>query len=426
MNNSLLTHQPGDRDVTWGPQQDGLVFLNQLFAGLIDPPCPLTGAIALTNGTVVITSEVAHLDSLHFVIAMLDASGELQQGFGQNGFIIGNFTPALNAGGGNVAQGANGLFYMVGWSKSPVSLDPEIAILCFDTQGNRVPAFGINGQIIVPNTPQFIYLGGIPFIRTLDDGSIIVGANYAVGPSKVEIATLMKFDAQGKLVTSFGQVGMAFIDLPDPQASTSVKDGIVLSNGRILIAGDAHPSGVMKHALVAMLNPDGSFNPLFGDPAHPGRRLVSRNVSDTQFDAVFERASGKFLAAGSVDKSRQRETCGFVSGFDDTGKDDVGFNAGNPLETYRAPRVPTSWRNLCTSGADIYLAGGEQGLYSARLGLNGQPDPAFGQGGYVTEPLSPMVPHSCLVLYSSGLLLLGFNGPGLGGNSGSLIRYHLT
>ena len=131
-------------------------------------------------------------------------------------------------------------------------------------------------------------MGESPVIRTLAGGSILVGANYVTGVPNVETATLLKFDALGFPVKTFGKEGRVEIKLPDGTTSTALNDCHILSNGRILVAGHALAQGEKKHGFVAMLNPDGTFSSKFGTA---GILLVDSQTADTEFDALRNRAA---------------------------------------------------------------------------------------------------------------------------------------
>lgn len=193
------------------------------------------------------------------------------------------FATPGNAGGTKTAVG-DGRVFMVGWSTSPDCLDPHIEILCIDSRGSWDKKFGDDGRVIVKNTSGcHPCIGESPVIRTLAGGSIIVGANYVTALLNVETATLLKFDALGFPVKTFGKEGRVEIKLPDGTASTALKDCHILSNGRILVAGHALAQDEMKHGFVAIFNPDGTPSSKFGTA---GILLVNGQHADTEFDAL--------------------------------------------------------------------------------------------------------------------------------------------
>ncbi|MHC8392972.1 NHL repeat-containing protein [Pseudomonas sp. LB3P93] len=178
----------------------------------------------------------------------------------------------------------NGRVFMAGWSTSPDALDPHIQILCIDSRGAWDKNFGDIGRVIIKNTNgSHPCIGGSPVIRTLAGGSIIAGANYVTGVPNIETATLLKFDALGFPVKTFGKEGRVEIKLPDVTTPTVLNDCHILSNGRILIAGHALAQDEMKRGFVAMLNPDGTLSSTFGNA---GILLVDGQNADTEFDAM--------------------------------------------------------------------------------------------------------------------------------------------
>lgn len=206
------------------------------------------------------------------------------------------FAPPDNAG-------ADGRIFRVGWSRSPDYRVPPLEIQCIDSHGALDKNFGDHGRVIVKNTSDHApCIGGSTVIKTLAAGSLIVGANYATGT--VETATLLKFDALGFPVKTFGKEGRVEITLPDAAASTSLNNCHILDNGRILVAGHAQPQGDLKQGLLAMLNPDGTLNSKFGTA---GILLIGCPNAHTKFYAIAQQDSKTFQVTGGVGQSRQRE-----------------------------------------------------------------------------------------------------------------------
>ncbi|CAI8880587.1 putative Delta-60 repeat protein [Pseudomonas sp. IT-347P] len=413
----------GSRDESWGPDKDGMVVFSKLFPPHADHWYPLTGTLVLTDGSVLVTSSVTQGETSHFSIAKLNPLGELDKRFAQEGLLTGLFVSNLPAYGGPLAQGADGRIYMLASSKSPDALDPEIAILCIDETGKRNEHFGNNGQIIVANkVNDRVFHGGPRFLRVLQNGDLLVGANGAVGPSRVPTAYLMKLDANGCLVASFGSSGIVDIKLPYP-AMTLWKDACVLADGRILGAGYARLKSGFNVGLLVMLNSSGSFNQIFGDdPKTPGFRLFTDENRPVELNAVTERTPGKFLAAGTVGDAVRSDAIGLLSGFDAAGKNDPDFNGGVTLENTVSLNDKSGWHALFAQGENIYVAGGSAHLLLASFKLDGTLNPAFAKDGVVEDESLSVIPVS-LTPYSSDRLLYGADSPGIG-RIGSVIRYY--
>lgn len=426
MSRSLSNNLPGSRDETWGPEKNGYLSLEHVFKEHPYSTNTLFGALLLGNDDLIIaTNDEDEEENGQFLITKVNSFGELDRSFGKDGFILDRFAPGSLAFSGEMVQGKDGRIYMFGASGfSLTQPDPEIAILCFDEAGNRVNEFGIDGQIIVENlVDERVFYGERRFIRVLEDGSLLIGTNGATGAARIETAYLMKFDARGNPVTSFGVSGVVDIKLPRTQATTYLTDGCILDDGRILVAGYSRPDGSTKSGLLAMLNPNGSLNLMFGDSATPGIRLFTKQRFDIELNAVTERALGKYLAAGSVKGSALQNTQGLVAGFDKLGKNDPDFNNGSLLESSLRPGFPTNWQNILAQGQHIYVAGGELGHYLLLIGLDGKPDPSFGDAGIVEESEDAFV-TTLLLAYSTDRLLYASNSIGPGSRLGSLYRYY--
>ncbi|MCU0119318.1 hypothetical protein N8H74_13725 [Pseudomonas sp. B2M1-30] len=424
MKTDTLTGAPGSRDEHWGPNKDGRIFIKDVFDDGQSDARQAQGALILDDGSTLIATTMMEAGLPHFSIAKLNALGELDERFGRKGFLTELFAPDLSAKAGEMVQGADGRIYMFGGSKAPDSLDTEMAVLCFDETGKRIEDFGTNGQIIIEKkVNDRVFHGHLPGrIRVLPDGSLLVVANGAIGPSRVTRGYLMKFDARGRPVTSFGNNGVVDINLPY-EAVTTLKDVCVLSDGRILLAGYAHAkSSRFSGGLLSMLNQNGSTNLIFGgDPNTPGFRLFAKADSNVSLNAVTEREPGKYLAAGSIGGVGATDAIGLLLGFDNQGKNDPEFNAGVALEGAVSPSHTTGWDALFTHGPNIYAAGGYD-LLLASLTPDGKLNPRFGTGGVVGEFMSGAA--NALLPYSSDRLLYVCNVIGLGGVSGVFYRYY--
>ncbi len=394
-----------NRDETWGPDRDGSLSLLVLGSEL-SAERPLMGALPLPDGSLMVSSEVSHGENVVAVVARLNEFGEPDNTFGHKGYVLESFETGTNAGGGQMALGRDGQVIMAGWSQMRHSLEAQLAILCLDRQGNRDPGFGDNGQVIIENTADRYALLGRQFVRLFSDGSLLIGVNFTIPASTTTVATLLKLDANGTPAQEFGINGRVEIKLPDASKTTWLSDCCILANDRILVAGYAQPSNVIKKGLLAMLNANGTANLLFGDSQTPGLLLVQPELADTEFLAVKQRAPNKFIAAGYIDQSRQLRDRGMLLGIDDFGAPDPQFNGGQLLQTSRYFRQPTRWDDVHVHGDHLLTGGGNEfGSYIACIGLDGEPNPEFGYEGYIEEPGRRSPTPNCFPIQRTRLCL---------------------
>jgi uncharacterized delta-60 repeat protein len=400
----------GDRDLNWGPNGDGSVAVGPALGDGQHSSLPLNGAAILPDGQLIVTSEI--LQDKLFVIGKLDKQGMLNPAFGENGRTVGKFTQGSESRAGAVTLANNDKILMAG------RYGPYVALLGLDSQGAWDQGFADKGEAIIYQFRN----GAASVIKVLPDANFIVGANYATGAeSTFDTATLLKFDDKGSLIASFGNEGKVEIRLPnDPTALTFLNDCAFLNDGRILVAGYAQTKDGKRQGLLAMLNANGSPNLLFGD--NGGILLISRHDTDIQFNAITQRDTNRFLAAGEMAKSQQEQSIGLFRGLDDSGKPDMAFNAGEMLETELVSDKSTRWDKVYTDNNDkIVVAGIGDGLYLARFTLDGMLDPSFSDDGYVVEEvLTDRV--ITLAPDTDDTILLGCNHGGLVQN-GALYRY---
>ncbi len=409
------TYLFGHRDVTWGPRRNGVLTLTQIFRDDPATARPLTGSTLLADGSLIITSSFEDFSRTVFVVGKLNQRGEVDATFGVDGRIKGAFLPDVNAYGGPITEDKkHERLLMAGSTWTTTHADPLPAILCLDQAGKRVPDFGNNGQLIVDFGSEQRYPVDTPtWVCSLSDGSFLVGVNYVRGPSRVRTATLLKFDEFGKPAGNFGKNGRSEIRLEDDSTATSLSDGCILDDGRILIAGYAQVSGGTKKALLAMLNADGSVHERFGDRQTPGVVLVAPEPVDAAFNAVRQRTTNTFMAAGYSDENTEFLRCGLLMGFDASGSADTEFNAGRLLISPRdAGCIPVNWEDLVFVDGHILAAGGNlSGSYIGCIKMAGEFEGDFApnSSGFLDETPIALSPPSLHYNAGNRQLVCGVN-----------------
>jgi uncharacterized delta-60 repeat protein len=185
------------------------------------------------------------------------------------------------------------------------------------------------------------------------------------------------FDGDGVATTNFHPV----VDLDDAATEIAIQP-----DGKILAAGGPFRGGP-KFAKLARFNPDGSFDPTFGD----GGKLLSDALGTVRDLALLP--DGRFLLAGSDQSSR-----GTVVRFRPDGTIDPTFDFDETVLSGRWARSNIAGAELLPDGRVVITgagtnatAGPESRPLLARLAPGGALDPTFGDGasgvpGFVLLP----------------------------------------
>lgn len=183
-----------------------------------------------------------------FLLARFKPNGELDQGFGEGGFVA---PPIVGTAGGSADLGG---------SEYEGSMAAGLAVM---SDGSVVLA----GETSQWSTWMATKLG--PFCTQCPQ------------------PMLARFKPNGELDPSFGKGGLLHLSKPDGSTfEGAVEQVTALADGKILISGFIHPAEP-KDTFVARLNPDGSYDPTFGDH---GLAILGFPCNDP--DPAQQRATG--------------------------------------------------------------------------------------------------------------------------------------
>ncbi|MGN6558302.1 MAG: hypothetical protein ACTHLH_09865 [Solirubrobacterales bacterium] len=192
-------------------------------AGLVRPTFPtdiffpsIFNALASDGGDLLAAGSTAGT----FLLARFDQAGNLDSGFGQGGFVM----PTVQ---GSVAEREAS-----SWAEDVVALPDHRILLGGGTSQWGVWSHGKSGAFC-QQCPQPL---------------------------------LARFDASGHLDPSFGNGGLLRLLKPDGSIfEGAVEQMATLPDGKILVKGYVPSSRVSSAPFVARLNPDGSYDPSFGE-----------------------------------------------------------------------------------------------------------------------------------------------------------------
>ncbi len=238
-------------------------------------------AIAIQPDGRIVVAGSLRAGTSSFLVARYNSDGSLDPSFGGGGFVTTGFT-AEGDGASAVGLQADGRIVVAGGGGpgSPfVAHNFEAAR--YEVDGNLDSSFGANGLAIVD-------MGGTSRGVVLEpDGRIVLGGT-SNGPSGHSRIALLGLLASGAMDPDFGAAGKVFTEVSTDSGCEALA---LQSDGKILAAGSAYPTGML---VVARYAPDGSLDAGFGASGIvtvPGGPSVSAMIVDHE---------GRVDLAGSI------------------------------------------------------------------------------------------------------------------------------
>ncbi len=247
------------------------------------------------------------------------------------------------------------------------------ALVRFNSDGTLDSTFGTSGGVTTP-----IGGGSLRFSALLiqpDGKLILVGFHTPGGPNARDIL-LLRYDANGALDTTFDGDGIVRSDLT-LNGTEEAYDAVLLSSGKILVAGRKAASSGFFDALIARYNVDGSLDTSFDgdgyvltDISAPGSLSTNDNAN-----AVTISPNGSILIAGSyTNQTTGQQSIALVRYMSD-GSLDASFDGDGMLKL-----------GTGVGGTDVLVQADTKIIAAISTGViklndNGSYDTSFGTGG---------------------------------------------
>ena len=272
------------------------------------------GIAIQSDGKVVAAgSTLGSIGDAKIVVARYNADGSLDLGFGANGKVV------TDVGAGDdwvtsVEIQADGKIVIVG-SKNVSSVDDDILLARYNTDGSLDTTFGSGGVVImpVPGGNDIDYLFSIAF---QSDGKIVVGGGTS-NATDVDMVAL-RYNGDGSLDSSFNGDGIAVVE--------NVGGGYVAiqPDGKILLA--SRGNGVT----VARYDEFGALDPSFGVNG-----IVETAVGGTEFSvqSIALQTNNKIVLAGFYPAGVSDDKDFAVARLNSNGSPDGSFDTDGIITT---------------------------------------------------------------------------------------------
>ncbi len=179
-------------------------------------------------------------------VARFNANGTLDTSFGSGGTVTTSFAPYSGDPLGLAIYPSTGQIVVVGKEGNDLIYGPAagIALERYNTNGSIDTSFGTSGQVITLNT-----YGAAKAVALQADGKIVVAAQTTDPSGTIWRWSLLRYNTDGSLDTTFGTGGIVQTGTADP-AHTSDLAVAIQADGNIVAAGYT-PSGTGYVFMVA-------------------------------------------------------------------------------------------------------------------------------------------------------------------------------
>ena len=369
-------------------------------------------AIALQqDGKIVAVGSTFNNSTYHrYALARYNADGSLDQTFGTEGKIVGDFpdekmalTSVFVQPDGKIV--ASGIIYNQ-------YFDSEFVMIRFNEDGSVDTGFGTNGMVIEGQLT-------INSVKMLSDGKILAaGFNSNPTGSERHIAVL-RFNSDGSIDTSFAQNGYYITSLAQKNFANAMQ---VLPDGKIVIGGVISNNSLSDFCVIRLM-PDGNTDPDFGQD---GFASFDYDITD-EITSLCVQPDGKIVFSGYTGDTMEYHYAVMrlnENGTIDHSFGDDGLVTGTGGSMAKNVEVEASGKILV---AGSYGEGSSKTASMLRFNADGSLDAEFGENGLITTAFSSSCQANAMTLQSDGKIILGGEAGSTGGTYNpnfALMRYH--
>jgi uncharacterized delta-60 repeat protein len=394
----------GGDDFTMGMGLDGqgnIVVLGQTGAGwgvarlnangMIQASDSLSTGPNLGFGSMAVQADGSLVAAGTSEVARFTAGDQLDTSFGNGGVAPIDFGATPFYGPAGVAVQPDGKVMAVGTAPSsypnPLSprftrSSPAFAITRLDADGSLDTSFGDHGRVVTNLGRASDDSPGNNAVAVQADGKVVV-AGFAFNPgfesSPVSFSrvSVVRYNADGSLDSSFGDGGRTYIDLTHPYSlnppGQSPVELAMDSRGRILVSFDDVTTSGVQAVVVARLRADnGALDTTFGD----GGKTVLSQPTDAVLGGITVDDQNRILVAYS--RNAFPYPSKEVARLNEDGSVDCSF--GNNGEVTIGSGNYATHTGVSVDAQDRIVLTGSSGSV-ARLDCQGNVDTSFGQGG---------------------------------------------
>ena len=332
-------------------------------------------------------------------LARYNSNGTLDASFGSGGVVVSNLIPH---GAKAVAVQPDGKIVVAGDVYTTATLF-DFAVARFNSNGSPDTNFGTGGVVSLDYGVH--HIDSLADVLIQPDGRIIaVGSSYAINNQAYNDITLARFNSNGTVDTDFGTGGWARADFGYGDNAYSA---LLLSDGKILVGGLTRSVGSLDDMTLVRFNADGSLDTSF---ATAGRAVADIVAQDAILDMALQ-PDGKIVGAGYANRDSNMDIAvvrfnadgSLDSGFGVNGKRTTAF-ASDSEERANAVAIQADGKIVVCGYARILGQGID--FVVVRYNPNGSPDISFDGDGKAVIVSSEFDNATSLLLQPDGKIIL--------------------
>ena len=222
-----------------------------------------------------------------FALIRLNVDGTADQTFGSDGVVI-TQVGNFNDELGDALLLPDGKILVGGGSISPPS-NKNFSLVKYNADGSLDTSFGTGGKVFtnITGIADVIYKMALQ-----SDGQVAV-VGVSVGSSSGRDFTVARYKPDGKLDNKFGEVGL--VHTSPRNRADEANDIALQADGKIIAAGSSQNANSMLDCAIARYNSDGTIDASFGAQ---GRVTISLNSLNDGINAIAIQPDGKIVATG--------------------------------------------------------------------------------------------------------------------------------
>jgi uncharacterized delta-60 repeat protein len=337
----------GTPDPSFGPNGTGVVMTS------IDADAHAYGAALQGDGKIIVAGtalETSGVNNYQHAVVRYNTDGSPDRSFDGDGII--HFNVGADDwwnGAHDVAVQNDGKIVVVGeFFRGSLNDDEEFSILRFNPDGSRDLSFGLLGLVVsdfsLPRDPSVtIDYTGSPATNPYYGSIIVAGWDHGNGS-----ALVLRLRPNGQFDDGFDNDGQRSFRLFD--SNTAAFDVIAQPGGKIVVAGTA-----LGDFMLARFNPDGAFDPTFGDV---GTGVILTQIGlGTDVASSIVSGGDRLLVAGSCNGNFATGNGAFaLARYTGDGLLDTSFSSDGMVKTtYDCNELP---RLAAGPGRRFTVAGG--------------------------------------------------------------------
>lgn len=340
--------------------------------------------------------------------------GLLDETFSTDGRLLvgysGNTLPAEGRAAGSFPDGS----LLVAGEVEVASSNPDLGFVKVTAGGLIDAGWGDAGRRIVAIDAEPGADDSVRALAIQPDGSAIAAGfstfYFPDAQSPTYRPALVRLDADGNLEPTFGDAGVALIDLPWPTGDFGLNDPVMQPDGKAIYAGycyDCPLQGDGRSTLILRVGTDGAPDPTFSGDGWIRESTGDLGTFSTAVLAVD--GAGRIVLQGDLDgqSALLRLTA--------SGELDTAFGGGDGVVTFARPVGLSNPYDLAIDGSSgamywsYYSAAGPNQNYSAvqRFAADGTPDATFGGDGTVELVYQEKIVIEGLAVQSDGKIVAG-------------------